>query len=146
MVRLNRTYYSLLNFTSKIFQNWVFRAKFKQIKQNPLNLPIYSTDYAKSAPIINLFILCFRGLPRQCTLRNSSKLRRFCAVRPHSPQTTQNSPNLLTYSTLFQAPAPAENSQEFQQITQIPHNSPTQSANHARFAPFANIIHYVSDA
>ena len=33
MVRLNRTYYSLLNFTSKIFQNVVFRAKFKQIKQ-----------------------------------------------------------------------------------------------------------------
>ena len=42
MVRLNRTYYSLLNFTSKIFQNWVFWAKFKQIKQNPLNSTIYT--------------------------------------------------------------------------------------------------------
>ena len=47
---------------------------------------------------------------------------------------------------MFQAPAPAENAQELQRITQIPHNSPTQSANHAKFAPFANIIHYVSDA
>ena len=47
---------------------------------------------------------------------------------------------------MFQRPAPAENPQQFQQITQIPHNSPTQSANQVKFAPFANIIHYVSDA
>ena len=47
---------------------------------------------------------------------------------------------------MFQAPAPAENSQEFQRIMQIPRNSPTQSTNYAKFAPFANIIHYVSDA
>ena len=47
---------------------------------------------------------------------------------------------------MFQIPAPPENPQEFQRITQIPRNSPTQSANHAKFAPFANIIHYVSDA
>ena len=47
---------------------------------------------------------------------------------------------------MFQAPAPAENPAEFQRITQIPRNLPTQSANHAKFAPFANIIHYVSDA
>ena len=144
MVRLNRTYYSLLNFTSKLFQNWVFRAKFKQIKQNPLNSPIYSANYAKFAPIINLFILCFRGLPRQRTLRNSSELRRFRAVRPHSPRTMRNSPNLLTYSTLCFRPAPAENAQEFQRITQIPCNSPTKSANYVKFAPFVNIS-YVSD-
>ena len=100
MVRLNRAYYSLLNFTSKIFQNLVFRAKFKQIKQNPLNSPIYSVNYTKFAPTINLFVLCFRGLPRQITLRNSSELRRFRAVRPHSPRTMRNLPNLLTYSTL----------------------------------------------
>ena len=47
---------------------------------------------------------------------------------------------------MSQAPAPAENPVEFQQIMQIPCSSPTQSANHAKFAPFANIIHYVSDA
>ena len=47
---------------------------------------------------------------------------------------------------MFQRPAPAENPVEFQRITQIPRSSPTQSANHAKFTPFANIIHYVSDA
>ena len=47
---------------------------------------------------------------------------------------------------MFQAPAPAENAQEFQRIPQILHNSPTQSANYAKFAPFANITPYVSDA
>ena len=47
---------------------------------------------------------------------------------------------------MFQAPAPTENAQEFQRITQIPRNSPTQSANHAKFTPFANIKPYVSDA
>ena len=47
---------------------------------------------------------------------------------------------------MFQRPAPAENPQQFQRITQIPRNSPTQSTNHMKFAPFASIIHYVSDA
>ena len=100
MIRLNRTYYSLLNLTSKIFQNLVFRAKFKQIKQNPLNSLIYSMNCAKFAPIINLFVLCFRHLPRQRTLKNSSELRKFHAIRPHSPRITRNSHILLTYSTL----------------------------------------------
>ena len=47
---------------------------------------------------------------------------------------------------MFQAPAPTENAQEFQRITQIPRNSATQPANHAKLAPFANITPYVSDA
>ena len=47
---------------------------------------------------------------------------------------------------MFQAPSPAENPAEFQRITQILRNSPTQSTNHAKFAPFANITPYVSDA
>ena len=47
---------------------------------------------------------------------------------------------------MFQAPSQAEDPAEFQRITQIPRNSPTQSANHAKFAPFANITPYVSDA
>ena len=38
---------------------------------------------------------------------------------------------------MFQAPAPAENPVKFQRITQIPRSSPTQSANYAKFAPFA---------
>ena len=47
---------------------------------------------------------------------------------------------------MFQAPVPAENAVEFQRITQIPRDSPTQPANHAKFTPFANITPYVSDA
>ena len=46
---------------------------------------------------------------------------------------------------MFQARAPAENPAEFQRITQILRNSPTQSTNHVKFASFVHIIHYVSD-
>ena len=145
MVRLNHTYYSLLNFTSKLFKIGSFGQKFKQIKQNPLNSPIYSANYAKFAPIINLFILCFRGLPRQRTLRNSSELCKFHAIHPQSLRITRNLHLLLTY-LMFQTPAPAENSQEFQRIMQILHGSPTYSANHTKFTKFANIIYYVSEA
>ena len=53
---------------------------------------------------------------------------------------------LNLFYIMFQAPAPAENPEKFQRITQIPRSSPTQSANYAKFAPFINIIHYVSEA
>ena len=42
---------------------------------------------------------------------------------------------------MFQIPALAENSQEFQRITQISRNSPTTSANHVKFAPFVNPLY-----
>ena len=64
------------------------------------------------------------------TVREFRKIRRFVNL----------------FYIMFQAPSPAENPAEFQRITQIPRNSPTQSANHAQFAPFANITPYVSDA
>ena len=147
MVRLNRTYYSLLKFTSKIFKI-----------VSPSQIPANYANFAKFAHTVREFCkihtipltyytLCFRHLPRQRTLRNSSELRKFRAIRPHSPQIPQNSHysiNLLCI--MFQAPSPAENPAEFQRITQIPCSSPTQSANHAKFAPFANITPYVSDA
>ena len=47
---------------------------------------------------------------------------------------------------MFQAPALAENSQEFQRITQIPHNLPTKSANHAKFAHFVNLFYIMFQA
>ena len=47
---------------------------------------------------------------------------------------------------MFQAPASAENPQEFQRIMQIPRNSPTKSANHVKFAPFANILYIMFQA
>ena len=81
MVRLNRTYYSLLKFTSKIF---------------------------KIVP----------------SSQNSSKLRRFCAVRPHSPRITRIPHILLTYSTYVSGTCPARES------CRIPANY----TNSARFA------------
>ena len=76
-------------FTSKIFHNFLLTfctlANFQRIKQNSLNSPTYSTNDTKFASIIDPFTLCFRYLPRQRTLMNSSKLRKFCTVHPHSP-------------------------------------------------------------
>ena len=66
------------------------------------------------------------SLFQNCPIKsNSSELRKFRAIRPHSPQIRQNSHILLTFSIMFQVPAPAENPGKFQQITQIPHDSPT---------------------
>ena len=114
MVRLNRTYYSLLKSTSKAvwygltvhifsplkiykqnFQNYLSQSKFQRITQILRNLPTQSANYAKFAHFVNLFYI------------------------------------------MFQAPAPAENPEKFQRITQIPHDSPTQPANHANSAHFA---------
>ena len=47
---------------------------------------------------------------------------------------------------MFQVPAPAENSQEFQRITQILRSSPTNAANHAKFAPFVNSLYIMFQA
>ena len=74
--------------------------KFQRIIQISLNLPTDAANYAKFAPIINPFILCFRGLPRQRTLRNSSELCKFHAIRPQLPQITQNLHHLLTHYIL----------------------------------------------
>ena len=41
---------------------------------------------------------------------------------------------------MFQRPAPAENPQEFQRMTQILRNLPTQSMNYTKFAPFVNLV------
>ena len=67
---------------------------------------------------------------QNCPIKsNSSELRKFRAIRPHSPRIRQNSHILLTFSIMFQVPAPAENPGKLQRITQIPRISPTQSAN-----------------
>ena len=47
---------------------------------------------------------------------------------------------------MFQVPAPAENPAEFQRIMQILHNSPTQSANYAKFAHFVNLFYIMFQA
>ena len=47
---------------------------------------------------------------------------------------------------MFQAPSPAENPAEFQRITQIPRNSPTQPANYTKFAHFVNLFYIMFQA
>ena len=47
---------------------------------------------------------------------------------------------------MFQAPAPAENPAEFQRITQILHNSPTQSTNYVKFTHFINLFYIMFQA
>ena len=63
----------------------------------------------------------------QKTLRNSSELRKFRAIRPHSPRITQNSHHLLTYYTLC-----------FRCLTSG-RELPKIPANQAKFAQFAHI-------
>ena len=147
MVQLNRTYYSLLKFTSKIFKNCLpqlnsselrkFRAicphspqipqnshysinlfyimfqapalaenpaEFQRITQIPHNSPKQSANYMKFAVLLTYSILCFRHLSQQRTLRNSSELRKFHTIRPHSPRITRNLHHLLTLHLTFQMP------------------------------------------
>ena len=47
---------------------------------------------------------------------------------------------------MFQPPFQAENPAEFQRITQIPRNSPTQSANYTKFAHFVNLFYIMFQA
>ena len=85
MVRLNHTYYSLLKLQAK-FSKIVFPS---QIPANYANSAQFACIVRKfhKIPTIRLtcYTLCFRHLPRQRTLQNSSELRRFRAIRPHSP-------------------------------------------------------------
>ena len=133
-----QTWYSLtVHIHLNLQQNFSFLsrtlAKFKKIKQNLLNSPTYSVNCAKFAPIINLFILCFRGLPRQRTLRNSSELRKFRAICPHSPRITRNSHHLLTYYTLCFRYLPRQrtlrNSSELRRFHAVHPHSPWTTRN-----------------
>ena len=110
MVRLNRTYYSLFKLQAK-FSKLSSPVKFQRITQIPRSSPTQSANYAKFAH----FTLCFRHLPRQRTLQNSSELRKFHAIRPHSLRIPRNPHILLNlFYIMFQAPASTENTQEFQ--------------------------------
>ena len=102
------------------FQNCLPQEKFQRIMQIPRSSPPQSANSAKFAH----FTLCFRHLPRQRTLQNSSELRKFRAVRPHSQRITRNSHILLTYSTPISGTC---NSRERSEI-------PANYANSAQFA------------
>ena len=62
------------------------------------------------------------------------------------PPTVREFPKIRTFYIMFQVPAPAENPAKFQQITQIPRSSPTQSVNCAKFAHFVNLFYIMFQA
>ena len=127
MVRLNRTYYSLLKITSKIFK--IPPVKFQRITQIPRSSPTQVREFCKIRTIrLTCYTLCFSHLPRQRTLRNSSELRKFRLIRLHSPRITQNSHILLTYSILCFRHLPRQrtlqNSSELRRFHMIRPHSP----------------------
>ena len=79
-------------------------AKFQRITQIPRSLPTQSANHAKFAHFVNIFYSYFRHLQRQRMLRNSSELRKFRAVHPHSLRIARNSHHLLTLHLTFQMP------------------------------------------
>ena len=125
MVWLNRTYYSLPKSPNISFKIWYgltvhiihfkihrqnfskkssHQVKFQQIMQIPRSSPTQSANYAKLAHFVNIFYLCFRHLPRQRTLQNSSELCKFHAIRPQSLRMMRNLHHLFTLYIMFQMP------------------------------------------
>ena len=99
-----KIYYPLLNFTSKLFQI----GSFGQNSANYANSAQFAhtvREFRKIHTIrLTYYTLCFRHLPQQRTLQNSSELRKFHAIRPHSPRITRNLHHLLTLHLTFQMP------------------------------------------
>ena len=87
MIRLNRTYYSLLNFTSKLFSNWVLRAKFQRITQILRNSPTQSTNYTKFAHFVNLFYIMFQA---PAPAKNAQEFQRIMQIPCNSPTQPAN--------------------------------------------------------
>ena len=84
----------IIRFKKKIFTGKIFKiVPSSQIPANYTN----SAQFAPHSPrimqnshiLLTYSILCFRHLPRQRTLENSSELRRFRMIRPHSPRITR---------------------------------------------------------
>ena len=64
--------------------------KFQRITQIPRSSRHTVRELRKIRTFLLTYsILCFRHLPRQRTLENSSELRRFRTIRPHSPRITR---------------------------------------------------------
>ena len=87
MVRLNRSYYSLLHFTSKLFQNWVFRAKFQRITQIPCNSPTQSANSPKFALFVNLLYIMFQA---PAPTENPAEFQRIMQIPRNSPTKSAN--------------------------------------------------------
>ena len=100
-------------------------AKFKQIKQNPLNSPIYSRIAQNSHQLLTYLYY----VSEACPGREPSGIPANYASSAQFAHTVRElreiTPFVNILDIMLQAPAPAENSQEFQQIMQILRSSPT---------------------
>ena len=91
-VRLNRTHYSLLNFTGKIFNfsKLSHQVKFQRITQIPRSLPTQSANYAKFAHFVNLFYIMFQA---PAPAENPGKFQRITQIPHDSPTHSTNHAN-----------------------------------------------------
>ena len=120
MVQLNRTYYSLLNYTRKIFfKIWSVGQNSNKFSKIRSNIPRITQNSHRL--LIYLYYVSGTGRERSGIPANyvnsaqfAHKVRELRKIRTF----------LLTY-LMFQTPAPAENSQEFRRIMQIPRSLPT---------------------
>ena len=121
-----------------IFQNCPIKSGSSELRKFRAVRP-HSPQITQNSHILLTFsILCFRYLLRQRTLENSSESRKFRAVRAAQSANYAKFAHFVNlFYIMFQAPAPAKNPGKFQRITQIPHDSPTQPANHVNSAHFA---------
>ena len=87
MVWLNRTYYSLLKFTSKIFKI----VSPSQIPANYANsaqfVPTQSANHAKFAHFVNLFYIMFQA---PAPAENPAKFQRITQIPRNSPTQSAN--------------------------------------------------------
>ena len=79
------------------------------------------------------YTLCFRCLPRQRTLRNSSESSKIHSIHPQTLRIMRIlHKNSSTSISLFSEPS-TENSRKLERINQILRNSPTAPTNYAKF-------------
>ena len=83
---LNRTYYSLLKFTSKVF-NLSPPVKFQRITQIPRNSPAQSVNSAKFAHFVNLFYIMFQA---PAPTENAQEFQRITQIPRSSPTQSAN--------------------------------------------------------
>ena len=137
MVRLNRTYYSLLNFTRKLFSNRVLRAKFQRITQILRNSPTQSANFAKFALFVNLYIMFQAHAPAE----NPQEFQRITQIPRNLPTQSANHAKLAPFANIIHyvsdARPVAENSLRFQRIKRNSLNLLTYPANYANSMHFA---------
>ena len=134
---LNRTYYSLLKFTSKIFKLSP-PVKFQRITQIPRNSPTQSTNSAKFAHFVNLFYIMFQA---PAPTENAQEFQRIMQIPRSSPTQSANyakfAPFANTTPYVSDAWPVAKNSLKIQRIKRNSLNSPNYPVNYANSTHFA---------